>query len=385
MYLLEHDAKELLARHGIPVPAGCLAESVSALRDLELPPGPWVVKGQVAAGERGKAGIIKKATTREEVAAHASAILGTTVKGRRVGAVRIEQNAGPAEEAYLGFLLDAAAGAVRVILSAQGGMDVEALPRESIHTNTAPADPAELAACVRRLAQAVGGIKEIALGDAGERLARIFLEREALLLEINPLFVRADSAWVAGDAKLVTDDNALARQPAVRELLERRAAAYPETALKLKHGFDYVVVDPDGEIGLLTTGAGLSMMLIDELRAAGMKPYNFLDIRTGGLRGEITRLVSVLTWIAAGAHVRVLLVNVFAGITDLGEFSRLLVKAIEQVPQLKVPVVARLVGNGLPAAREVLSHAGIKLYTELDDAIAEMRRHLSKSDSINSG
>ncbi|OGA47597.1 MAG: hypothetical protein A3G24_22845 [Betaproteobacteria bacterium RIFCSPLOWO2_12_FULL_62_13] len=378
MYLLEHDAKELLARHGIPVPAGCLVESAPALAERELPPGPWVVKGQVAAGGRGKAGIIKKVTTREDVTAHTSAILGATVKGRRVGAVRIEQNAGPADEAYLGFLLDAAAGAVRVILSAQGGMDIEALPRDSIHTDTAAAEPDAIAACVQRLAQWVGGVKRAALTEAGERLARIFVEREALLIEINPLFVRADGTWVAGDAKMVTDDNALPRQPTLSKLIEWRAAAYPETALKLKHGFDYVVVDPEGEIGLLTTGAGLSMMLIDELRAAGLKPYNFLDIRTGGLRGEITRLVSVLTWIAAGAHVRVVLVNVFAGITDLGEFSRLLVKAIEQVPQLKAPVVARLVGNGLPAAREVLSQAGIKLYTELDDALMSVRHHLAK-------
>src|SRR6185436_6299764 len=115
---------------------------------------------------------------------------------------------------------------------------------------------------------------------------RFFFESEALLVEINPLFVRADGTWTAGDAKVVTDDNARERQPRLRTLVERRAATYPEVALKLAHGFDYVVVDPDGEIGLLTTGAGLSMMLIDELRAAGLRPYNFLDIRTGGLRGE---------------------------------------------------------------------------------------------------
>jgi succinyl-CoA synthetase beta subunit len=139
-----------------------------------------------------------------------------------------------------------------------------------------------------------------------------------------------------------------------------------------------VVVDPEGEIGLLTTGAGLSMMLIDELRAAGLKPYNFLDVRTGGLRGETARLVNVLKWISAGSSVRVLLVNIFAGITDLAEFSRLLVGALAQVPELKVPAVARLVGNGLPAAREVLEKAGIHLYTDLDEALAEVRQHLER-------
>lgn len=377
MYLLEHDAKELLARHGIPVPEGCLIESLEDLRHAALPQGPWVVKGQIGSGGRGKAGLVRKAGTTEEVAAHAAAILGTTIKGHRVRSLRIERNVGPAREAYLGFLLDAAAGAIRVIVCAQGGMDVEALPREAILSAAAPAEERALAACVRRLAQSAAGSVREALRNAGERLARIFLEHEALLLEINPLFVRADGTWIAGDAKIVTDDNALPRQPALRRLLDQRGEAYPETALKLKHGFDYVVVDPDGEIGLLTTGAGLSMMLIDELRAAGLKPYNFLDIRTGGLRGEATRLVHVLGWIAAGKRVRVLLVNIFAGITDLGEFSKLLVQALRATPQLSVPVVARLVGNGLPAAREVLAAAGIVLHTDLDEALSEVRRLLA--------
>jgi succinyl-CoA synthetase beta subunit len=119
------------------------------------------------------------------------------------------------------------------------------------------------------------------------------------------------------------------------------------------------------------------MMLIDELRAAGLKPYNFLDVRTGGLRGEITRLVQVLQWLTEGRNVKVLLVNIFAGITDLAEFSKLLVAARAAVPALQVPVVARLAGNGLPAAREVLAAADIALHTDLDEAIDAVRRHLA--------
>jgi succinyl-CoA synthetase beta subunit len=199
-----------------------------------------------------------------------------------------------------------------------------------------------------------------------------------MLIEVNPLFVRPDGSWVAGDAKVVTDDNALARQEVLRALVRERAGAYPEVARKEEHGCDYVVVDPGGEIGLLTTGAGLSMMLIDELRAAGLKPYNFLDVRTGGLRGEITRLVQVLQWLTEGRSVKVLLVNIFAGITDLAEFSKLLVAALAAVPVLKIPVVARLVGNGLPGAREVLSAANIALHTDLDEALDAVRGHLNK-------
>jgi succinyl-CoA synthetase beta subunit len=117
-------------------------------------------------------------------------------------------------------------------------------------------------------------------------------------------------------------------------------------------------------------------MLIDELRAAGLKPFNFLDIRTGGLRGETRRLTQVLQWIGAGEKVKVLLVNIFAGITDLGEFSRLLVTALETA-HVRMPVVARLVGTNLASAREVLATADIPLHTDLDAAIAEVRQHLA--------
>jgi succinyl-CoA synthetase beta subunit len=374
MYLLEHDAKELLARHGLVVPAGCLVARGEPMPDL--PAGPWVVKGQITAGGRGKAGIIRKAATPQEVASHLDAMLGTKVKGHEVQAARVEQQVSGGSEAYLGLLLDAAAGGVRVIMSARGGMDVESLPRSEVHAETAAPDAAAIAASVEKMAARFDGPLAVALREAGVCLARIFAEREALLIEVNPLFVWPDGRWVAGDAKFVTDDNALPRQPELAELLARRAAAYPEAALKLHHGFDYVVVDPEGELGLLTTGAGLSMMLIDELRAAGIRPYNFLDIRTGGLRGETARLVSVLTWIAQGPRVRAVLVNIFAGITDLGEFSKLLVSALGEVPQLKAPIVARLVGNGLPAARAVLAQAGVKLHTDLDAAITEVRAHL---------
>lgn len=377
MYLLEHDAKELLARYGVAIPPGCLIGREDTIQRHALPPGPWVVKGQVAAGGRGKAGIIRKAATLNEIDDHVRAILGATVNVRPVEAVRIEQQVAGAREAYLGMLLDTAAGGVRVILSARGGMDIEQVPRADIYSEVSRADEQSLLSSVRGLARNLPGDIAPALGNAAEKLVRAFLELEALLIEINPLFVLEGGRWIAGDAKVITDDNALPRQEALRALVEVRAAAYPDIARKHEHGFDYVVVDPGGEIGLLTTGAGLSMMLIDELRAAGLKPYNFLDIRTGGLRGETKRLTRVLAWIGEGRKVKVLLVNIFAGITDLGEFSRLLVEALA-ASALKVPVVARLVGNGLPAAREALAAAGIGLHTDLDEALAAVRQCLKK-------
>ena len=377
MYLLEHDAKELLKAFDIPVPAGCLIESAAAALTAALPAGPWVVKGQVAAGGRGKAGIIRKAASAAEVQSHAAPILGKDVKGQRVASVRVEQQVAGAHEAYLGFLLDAAAGGVRVIVSASGGMDIEQVPRENVHSAVAAPQADALAMCVKELARNLPANESTAVADAGVKLARAFVGLEAMLLEVNPLFVLDGGRWVAGDAKLVTDDNALARQPALEALVKARAAAYPDVARKHAHGFDYVEVDPEGEIGLLTTGAGLSMMLIDELRAAGLKPFNFLDIRTGGLRGETKRLTQVLQWIGEGKRVKVLLVNIFAGITDLGEFSKLLVTALGAA-NLKTPVVARLVGTNLSSARTVLATAGIPLHTDLDAAIAEVRTHLGK-------
>ena len=376
MYLLEHDTKVLLAARGVAVPAGCLIGRDDTIHRSTLPPGPWVVKGQIAVGGRGRAGIIKRAETLQDVTDHVNAILGAAVKGRTVEAVRIEQQVQGAREVYIGLLLDAANGSVRVVLSASGGMDIEQVPHDLIHSALAPPDAQSLTECVRRLAGNLPSDIAPSVRDAGERLAHAFMELEALLIEINPLFVLDGGRWLAGDARIVTDDNALPRQKALESLVKSRAASYADVARKHEHGFDYLVVDPDGEIGLLTTGAGLSMMLIDELRAAGLKPYNFLDIRTSGLRGETRRLAQVLKWIGEGQKVRVLLVNVFAGITDLGEFSRLLVEAIAAAPQLKVPVVARLVGNGLPAAREVLAAAGIALHTDLDAALAAVRKHL---------
>lgn len=375
MYLLEHDAKELLARYGVAVPRGLLVGREETIDRRALPPGPWIVKGQITAGGRGKAGIIRRADTPTEVADHASAILGAKARGRVVESVRIEQRVPAAREIYMGFLLDAAGGGIRVIVSASGGMDIEEVPRDRILTALARPDADELADCAGALAERLPPDLAPAAADAGRKLARAFLDLEALLVEVNPLFVLNGAHWIAGDAKVVTDDNALPRHRQLEALVDARAEAYPDVARKHAHGFDYVEVDPDGEIGLLTTGAGLSMMLIDELRAAGLKPFNFLDIRTGGLRGETKRLTQVLQWIGRGRRVKVLLVNIFAGITDLGEFSGLLVAALESAG-LKVPVVARLVGTNLAAAREALAASKIGLHTDLDAAIAEVRTHL---------
>lgn len=380
MFLLEHDAKELLATSGITVPPGALIHGPD-FDATALPLGPWVVKAQIAAGGRGKAGLIRTASNVTEIRAHARALIGASHKDLVIRACRVEQQIAGGSETYLSLMLDPITAGVRVLIAPRGGVEIETLAAQSGIVRSTLAAP-EITAIHSSLREITARLPETfapALLDAGYRLAQVFLQQELSLLEINPLFVRADASWTAGDAKVVTDDNALYRQPAQAALLEARRDAYSAAYLKHQHGCDYVVVDPEGEIGLLTTGAGLSMMLIDELRAEGLKPYNFLDVRTGGLRGDATRLVNVLNWIAAGPRVRVLLVNIFAGITDLGEFARLLAEAFARAPQLKVPVVARLVGTGLDAAKEFLAARQIPVVTDLGAALAHVRRHLAAS------
>ncbi|HET7595551.1 MAG TPA: ATP-grasp domain-containing protein [Burkholderiales bacterium] len=374
MYLLEHDAKELLATRGVPVPPGVLSDPARQLP--ELPAGPWIVKAQVPAGGRGKAGGIRKAASEAEILGAIAAMSGMTIAGRPAREFRIEQQVCGAEEAYFSLLLDAQHAAVRVIVAPRGGVDVETNDAARLRSAPCAPDAASIRACTAELAHDLQTPIKNALLAAASGLGEAFCAWECLLLEVNPLFVLADGRWLAGDAKMITDDNALPRQPALAALLERRAGAYPEAHLKLNYGCDYVVVDPEGEIGLLTTGAGLSMMLIDELREAGLRPYNFLDVRTGGLRGDPSRLIHVLNWIAEGPCVKVVLVNIFAGITDLGEFAQLLLAALRSAPRLRAPVVARLVGNGVESARTVLAEAGIAVVTDLERALAQVRQNL---------
>ena len=157
-------------------------------------------------------------------------------------------------------------------------------------------------------------------------------------------------------------------------MIAARPAIYADANRKIAEGFDYVELDPAGEIGLVTTGAGLSMMLIDELTARGAKPLNFCDIRTGQMRGSPARLIRVLQWITSRSSLKAVLVNIFAGITDLGEFAGLLAAAIQASPQLRVPVVARLVGRNASQAQRILGEAqsGMLVTEDLGEALAHI-------------
>jgi succinyl-CoA synthetase beta subunit len=366
VFLIEHHGKDLLASHGIPVPAGVFVPAGGDVRACQPPDGPLIVKAQVVAGGRGKAGGVQRASTIDEAARIVATLTGIQLHCKPIHGVRIEQCVDFIQEAYLSFSIDAEAARIRVLASAEGGVDVEAHAAGQGGTLTSLALPDQLAAAAQSLCAQLPASVRDALTDAAPRLADIFLRYEAMLVEVNPLFVLADGRWVAGDIKLIVDDNAIVRQPAIQALLERHPDIYPESARKLAHGFDYVEVDDQGEIGLITTGAGLSMQLIDELKAQGRRPLNFCDIRSGQFRGDPARLIAVMRWVAARPTVRVALVNIFAGITDLAEFAHLLVQAANEVPELRVPIVARLIGRNLDEARHILRASGLAVTLEPD-------------------
>ncbi len=382
MLILEHDAKAMLADHGVPAPLGMLVAQGQSYAAPPFP-APWVVKAQVPVGGRGKAGGIRIAPDAAALSRELGELLGSELKGHAVTSVRVEQAVGAAQEAYISLSVQPRDATVTLLMAASGGVDVEATDDAGLLRSEAPAEPQALAAAVRALASRIPAPIGPALTALGLALAELLLARDAIMVEVNPVFVHEDGTWLAGDAKLILDDNALDRQPAMAMLLRKPTPAYSDVRRKAEHGFDFVVLHQMGSVGLVTTGAGLSMMLIDEMTARGLQPFNFCDIRTGQFRGDPTRLIQTLRWIAAGPAIRVVLVNIFAGITDLREFAALLVEALRHVPELRVPIVARLVGNGAEGARSLLEAAGlaITLEPDLDRAVALAARIVEGDDA----
>jgi succinyl-CoA synthetase beta subunit len=365
--LTEADGKALFAEYGIPIPAGVVVmDAVPALSG----DGPWMVKAQVPVGGRGKAGGIVRCDTRASVDTAVAGLVGSRLKGHAVDVCLVEA-AAAGQERYLAIMVDPASYGLRVIYSAQGGVEIE--QSGSAAARLCPPHPGAVAEVLADLIADEPDAWRDQVAAIGKALAEMLLTRELALAEINPLFV-SESGCVAGDAKVVVDLNAVNRQPQIAAAIAARPAIYLDACRKIAEGFDYVELDPRGEIGLVTTGAGLSMMLIDELTARGAKPLNFCDIRTGQMRGSPVRLTRVLEWITARPSLKAVLVNIFAGITDLGEFAGLLAASIQASPALRVPVVARLVGRNAAAAQRILAEAqpGMLVTEDLAEALARI-------------
>lgn len=370
MLLIEADGKALFRDAGIRVPESVLLQSATVPSEW-LTKGRVVVKSQVPVGGRGKSGGIAVCRKADEIGSALARTLGCTIRGHIVRASLIEQMVS-GSETYLSFMVNPDQGKIRLTFAAHGGVDIEESTGQegAVLVEDAAVDSVDLKSAMNRMTDRVPDGMRQPFRDVADRLANLFLERELLLAEINPLFIDGETA-IAGDAKVIVDVNALVRQGDLCSLIRSRPAIYADTIRKLDDGFDYVELDPGGSIGLITTGAGLSMMLVDELVGRGGRPINFCDVRTGQLRGSPDRLVRVLEWLADKTGLRVIFVNVFAGITDLSEFAALLVQALAAMPDLGIPVVARLVGNGQEDARQFLARErpDIVMFSDMEAAL----------------
>jgi succinyl-CoA synthetase beta subunit len=358
MKLLEYQAKEVLASFGIAIPPGRVARTPDDAADACKALGPVAVKAQVPVGGRGKAGGIKLAKTPEEAREAARQIIGMDIKGFKVPLVYCEGALAIAEELYLGFTVDRDARSNILMLSARGGMDIEAVAEET---------PAAIARLypnpwrgpldfeLRRLVFEAGVSRRASeLVPLIRNLYRAIPERDAVTAEINPLVVTSDGDLVAGDAKLETDENAAFRQ---RDLEERYGAILEGDPFEVdakKRGLTYVSLD--GYVGVIGNGAGLCMGTLDLVQRAGGRAANFCDIG-GGARAEVVR--NALDVILSNPKVRGVLINVFGGITRTDEVARGVVEARDQL-HMKVPLVVRLSGTNEAEGKAMLRENGIE-------------------------
>ena len=372
MKLHEYQAKALLDRAGIPVPPGRVAatpdEAEAAARGIA----PVAVKAQVHVGGRGKAGGIKLARTPEEARDAARAILGMDIKGLRVEKVYVERAAQVESELYLGITIDRDRRRPVVMLSTVGGVDIEevaARSPEKIARGWPDPRLGLLPFEARRLSFEAGVPKELAMPVAviAETLYRVFTETDAMLLEINPLFVQPDGTLVAGDAKLDVDDNALYRRPELAawkettpdELVEERAREL---------GFSYVQLD--GDVGIIGNGAGLVMSTLDAVRNAGGRAANFLDVG-GGAKEAVVK--AALEIVLSNPRVRCVLINIFGGITRGDEVAKGIIDVIREHPP-RVPLVIRLSGTEAEEGRRILKGAPLVSRQTMDEAAVEAVR-----------
>ena len=353
MDLLEHQGKSLLAAHGVPVPEGEVATTPEEARaGAERIGGRVVVKAQVRVGGRGKAGGIKLAEDPDEAEAHARSILGMDIRGHHVGRVWIEAASDIARELYASITFDRGARRPLAMLSAEGGMDIEevaasrpeALARRHVDPliGLQPHDARWLAYHAAIDEEAVRGTVDI-LG----RLYTAFVELDAMLVEVNPLILTGDGRVIALDAKVTIDNNAVYRHPELAAMVDVDAED-PQERMARERGVTYVKLD--GDVGILGNGAGLVMSTLDVVALAGGRPANFLDAGGGSRADEVVTALGVLL---SDPKVRVLLVNIFGGITRCDEVAEGLLTALDALGT-EIPIVVRLDGTNEEEGRAVL-------------------------------
>ena len=368
MNLHEYQAKEVFRTYGIPVPAGKVAasadEAVAAAKALGG--AVWVVKAQVHAGGRGKAGGVKLVRDAEAVRAAAAGMLGTRLvtpqtgpEGLPVGRVYVESGSEIAREIYLSLTLNREKSLIALIASSAGGMDIE----EVAHTT-----PEKILSVTIHPAAGLSGFqaREIAfgLGLTGTQIAqfqsfvsalyKLYIEKDLSLVEVNPLIVTKAGALMALDAKINVDANALFRHP---ELAQLRDASQEDPMERRASEHDLNYVSLDGDIACMVNGAGLAMATMDLIKLHGGSPANFLDVG-GGATSE--RVTAAFELILSNAKVRAVLVNIFGGIVRCDIIADGVINAVKKVG-VKVPVVVRLEGTNAEAARSMLAKSGLTI------------------------
>ena len=370
MNLHEYQAREILRRHGIPVPPGEVATTPAEARAIaDRLGGKVVVKAQVHAGGRGKAGGVKLAKTAAEAEAHAKAILGMTIKGLTVHKVLIAPAAEIASESYVGIIVDRASQRPVLMVSPAGGIDIEevaAKTPEKIHRLAI--DPRY--GLLPHQALTLGftlysDVKQArAAADIMQKLYVAVYAVGASLAEINPLVTTPDGSVQALDAKIAIDDNELERRPDIAALRDPTAEA-PEEVAAREAGLTFIKLD--GTVGCCVNGAGLAMATMDLVKYYGGEPANFLDI---GGSSNPQKVVSALRIITSDPRVRVILFNIFGGITRTDDVANGIVQATRE-SSLKVPMVLRLTGTNQELAIEILTKAGFPALTDMDEAVKQ--------------
>ena len=370
MNLHEYQAREILRARGIPVPPGEVATTAAEARAIAARlGGAVVVKAQVHAGGRGKAGGVKRADGPDAAAAAASAILGMTIKGLTVQRVLVAPAAQIASESYVGIIVDRTSQRPVLMVSPAGGIDIEEVAaRTPEKIQRLAVDPRYGLLPHQALALGFFLYRDVqqarAAADIMQKLYAAMYDVGASLAEINPLVTTPDGTVQALDAKIAIDDNELDRRPAIAALRDPSADAPEELAARAA-GLTFIKLD--GVVGCCVNGAGLAMATMDLVKFYGGAPANFLDI---GGSSNPQKVVAALRIITGDPNVKAILFNIFGGITRGDDVANGIVEATRQFP-LTVPIVIRLTGTNEREGIEILKRAGFSALSDMDEAVQQ--------------
>ena len=379
MNIHEYQAKELLKSYGVPVPPGevIYTERAAGRVAEELGGSRWVVKAQVHAGGRGKAGGVKIANTPAKVAEAADQMIGSTLvtaqtgpQGQLIQRVLVERASRIEREFYLSLIIDRVSQKVVIIASAEGGVDIEevaAANPEKVHKEYVDPGVGLLDFQCRKIATTIGlANRAIPFTRLLKRMYRLFRDKDCQLLEINPFIVTEDGDLMAIDCKMSFDDNSLFRQGEIAELRDFDEED-PKEVEASGHGLNYIALD--GSVGCIVNGAGLAMATMDAIVHHNGRPANFLDVGGGASPEKIANAFRI---VLKDPNVKAILVNIFAGINRCDWIATGVVHATRD-QEINVPVIVRLAGTNVQAGRKILDESGLALIQaeDLDDAAAK--------------